>query len=112
MCPYVKFSYCFSLKHIYKGQICLKKCLKLCKSVQKCPKLFKKSKYLKSKLYSLYNLTLNIMDTYVSKCKNGFCFSLKFIYKGQICLKKCLKLCKSVQKCPNISNQNYTRFII
>ncbi len=46
------------------------------------------------------------MDTYVSKCKNGFCFSLKFIYKGQICLKKCLKLCKSVQKCPNISNQN------
>jgi hypothetical protein len=59
----VKFSFVFSLKLIYKRKHMLKE---MSKSVQIYSKL---SKYLKSKLYSLINLTLNKMDTYLSKCK-------------------------------------------
>ena len=49
---------------------------KVSEIVQKCPKVSKSvqnyskvSKYLKSKLYSLFNLILNKKDTYVFKCK-------------------------------------------
>jgi hypothetical protein len=63
MCSNVKFSFSFSLKLIYKSTHLLKKGSK---SVQNYSKV---SKYSNQKLYSLYNLTLNIMDTYVSICK-------------------------------------------
>jgi hypothetical protein len=64
MCSNLKFCFIFSLKLIYKRTHMIKeKCLKVSKSVQKCPNISNQN------LYSLFNLTLNKMDTYLSKCK-------------------------------------------
>ncbi len=60
MCSNVKFSSVFSLKLIYKRTHMLKKVSEI---VQKCQNISNQN------LDSLFNLTLNKMDTYLSKCK-------------------------------------------